>query len=63
MILVYGVLGGMVAVAGVMAVTRDLMDRRAGHRSRRFRLDPTGARLGGPTVNLDPNLPRSDRDA
>lgn len=60
----YVVLGAMLGIAAVMAVTRDLLDRKAGHRSGRLGpFDPTEARLGGPHVNLNPNLPRSDRDS
>lgn len=59
----YIVLGTLLGIAAMMALIRDLLDRKAGHRSRRMGpFDPTEARLGGPHVNLNPNLPRSDRD-
>jgi hypothetical protein len=60
---VYILLGVLVASAAAMAVTRDLMDRKSRRRSGpQLRFDPTGARLGGPGIDLNPNLPHADRD-
>jgi hypothetical protein len=63
MVAIYVVLGGLLAIALVAALVRDLADIKAGHRKNRpGPYDPREARLGGPHVNLNPNLPNSDRD-
>lgn len=57
-------LAALVAIGIAVAVVRDLLDVKAGHRTdMRGGFDPTEARLGGPHVNLNPNLPHPDRDS
>jgi hypothetical protein len=62
MVAIYVVLGALLAIALVAALVRDLADVKTGHRKDRpGTYDPREARLGGPHVNLTPNLPSSDR--
>jgi hypothetical protein len=67
---IYVVIGALLAVLLAAAVVRDVLDRKSRHgpgrlgryRDRLGNYDPTEARLGGPHVNLNPNVPHSDRE-